>query len=69
MSGFSLTAGSLSGGRGICLARGMYVLAYVSRRVGLQERVTTKIQWQSEYGGGGHVQVDGEGEGNPFSLK
>lgn len=22
----------------------------------------------SEYGGGGYVQVEGEGEGNPFSL-
>lgn len=43
------------------------MLAFVSRRVGLQDRVTTKFSC-SEYGGGGHVQVNREGEGNPFSL-
>ena len=56
-NGSSLTAGSLTEGGGsvrISLARGMYVLACVSKRVGLQVRVTMKFSC-SEYGGGGSV--------------
>lgn len=53
--GSSPTTGSLSvGGGRISLAGGMYVLACVSRWVGLQERVTMKFSC-SEYGGGRYV--------------
>lgn len=66
-SGSLLTRGSLNGGRGMCLARVMYVLACVSRWVGFQERVTTKFGF-TEYGGGRHVLVKGAGEEGNLSA-